>query len=171
MVEYRYNHTPQAVSQHVTAGYTTPATALLFIVKYNSSERNCSYMDFNTYQQEAVKTAVYPTSVQVVYPAMGLANEAGELLGKLKKVLRGDANTSGLPNGISATDARAVEFYINLPAETLIALKGEVGDVLWYLAALCDDLGFDLDEIAESNIAKLKSRQDRGVLKGSGDNR
>jgi NTP pyrophosphatase (non-canonical NTP hydrolase) len=55
--------------------------------------------------------------------------------------------------------------------ETKNAIAAELGDVLWYCAALAGDLGFTLGEVAEANISKLQSRKDRGTLQGSGDNR
>lgn len=80
---------------------------------------------------------------------MGLVGEAGELANKVKKILRGDANKQELINGI----------------------RGEMGDVLWYLSALADDIGVELSEVAAENIQKLRSRQQRDKLRGAGDNR
>lgn len=108
-------------------------------------------MTFDEYQQDAVKTAIYKEEHSVVYPALGLANEAGEVLGKIKKYMR---DTEG-----------------PMTPETKYAIAHECGDVLWYIAALLRDLGVSLDVVAQTNIAKLKDRQQRGVLKGSGDNR
>lgn len=108
-------------------------------------------MDFNLYQEAAKKTAIYPEGFGVLYPVLGLANEAGEVAGKLKKIIR---------------DQGAV-----MTPESKEALAAELGDVLWYLAAVATDIGYSLGEIAESNLEKLRSRQDRGVLGGSGDKR
>ncbi len=47
----------------------------------------------------------------------------------------------------------------------------ELGDVLWYIANLAEDLGYDLAEIADMNLEKLADRANRNVIKGSGDNR
>jgi NTP pyrophosphatase (non-canonical NTP hydrolase) len=101
-------------------------------------------MDMGYYQQEAVKTAIYKDSI--IYPALGLGNEAGEVQGKIKKMLR---------DGTFDKDA----------------IAAEIGDVLWYIAALCRDLEIDMAEVAVKNLAKLKSRQERGTLQGSGDTR
>lgn len=111
-------------------------------------------MQFNEYQKEALNTAIYPEKYKITYPALGLGNEAGEVLGKIKKWLRGDDGENGEMGG-----------------ERKEALKGELGDVLWYLAVLARDLGLDLDDIAEHNINKLKARKEKGTLKGDGDNR
>lgn len=110
-------------------------------------------MNLSDYQQKATKTALYPRVAGHgwVYPALGLANEAGEVNGKLKKVIRDD-------NGV-INDAKRQE------------ISKELGDVLWYVAQLATELDINLDEVAEANIAKLASRQERGVLGGSGDNR
>ena len=108
-------------------------------------------MTFNDYQEKAVATAIYGAGNTIIYPALGLANEAGEVLGKIKKVLRDN-------NG---------EFT----EETNKAIGAEIGDVLWYMAALCRDLNIQLDDVANSNIEKLLDRQKRNVIQGSGDNR
>lgn len=108
-------------------------------------------MDFNEYQQKAVSTAIYGAGNAVVYPALGLAGEAGEVAEKIKKMLRDD-------DGI-------------LTPERKDAIKKEIGDVLWYAAALARDCELNLDDIAKANIEKLFDRRERGVLKGDGDNR
>ena len=109
-------------------------------------------MDFNEYQTKSRKTAGYPDiGHPVIYPTLGLANEAGEVAGKIKKVFR---DKSG-----------------QISAETREALKAELGDVLWYIAQVATELGLSLDEIAEYNLSKLSDRLERGKIKGDGDNR
>lgn len=109
-------------------------------------------MDFTTYQTRSRKTAGYPPiGHPVIYPALGLVNEAGEVAGKIKKVFR--------DKGGEISD------------ETRQALKAELGDVLWYLAQVATELDLSLDEIAEHNIAKLYDRLDRGKIRGDGDDR
>jgi NTP pyrophosphatase (non-canonical NTP hydrolase) len=108
-------------------------------------------MEFAQYQERAIKTAIYNKEHSIIYPALGLANEAGEVLGKLKKVLRDN-------NGGYTTE------HIN-------AIGSEIGDTLWYMAALCRDLGLNMNDIANENLRKLEDRQNRGVLSGSGDTR
>lgn len=107
-------------------------------------------MHFDEYQIEASNTAIYPDAYKIIYPVLGLVNEAGEVAGKLKKVYRED-------------DIGNKEF--------IDGIKKELGDVLWYISAIASDIGLPLNVIAETNIAKLKNRQERGVLKGNGDNR
>ena len=106
-------------------------------------------MNFKDYQKQAVKTAIYSPAVDTVYPALGLASEAGEVAGKVKKYMRDGGS------------------YIMLRDQLL----DELGDVLWYVAAIARDLDIELEEIAEHNIKKLKDRQSRGVISGSGDYR
>lgn len=108
-------------------------------------------MTLNEYQQQAIKTATYGSGHSIIYPTLGLAGEAGEVADKVKKVIRDN-------NG---------EFN----QEHKLAIAKELGDVLWYIAADARDLGFTLEEIASMNLSKLFSRQERGVISGSGDDR
>src|ERR1700690_3867053 len=109
-------------------------------------------MNFTEYQQKAKATAKYPVIGHgVIYPTLGLTNEAGEVSGKIKKVFR---------------DKDGV-----ISEETREALKAELGDVLWYLSQVATELNLSLDEIAEHNIVKLLDRQARGKIQGDGDNR
>lgn len=109
-------------------------------------------MDFNTYQKTIRKTAIYPhQGDNLAYPALGLTGEAGEVADKVKKLIR-DA-------GGKLSDERREEMI------------KELGDVLWYLAALASELGVELDEVALKNIKKVIDRKARGVLTGDGDNR
>lgn len=109
-------------------------------------------MNFNDYQKEARKTAVYPNiGKNFIYPTLGLCGESGEVAEKIKKVIRDN-------DGIITDEKKEL-------------LKKELGDICWYIANLAEELGLDLNDIAEENIRKLKDRQVRNVLKGSGDNR
>lgn len=108
-------------------------------------------MNIKEYQEAAVKTAIYGEGSVINYPILGLVGEAGELANKYKKVLRDDG---GL-----------------LSEEKRLALAFELGDVLWYCAALSRDLGVSLEDICKANIKKLQDRHKRGVIQGSGDNR
>lgn len=103
-------------------------------------------MTFNEYQEKASKTAIYPEQFKLIYPALGLAGEAGEVAEKVKKLIR--------DGSLQIED-----------------LKKELGDVLWYLSAIASDLQINLDDIASTNISKVESRMERGVIGGSGDNR
>ena len=109
-------------------------------------------MEFSEYQQLSRRTATYPRAGEdMTYPALGLCGEAGEVAEKVKKTLRDDG-------GVLSDDRRD-------------ALSRELGDVLWYLSQLATEAGLDLEAIAAENLDKLFSRQERGVLRGSGDDR
>jgi len=102
---------------------------------------------FDEYQKFARSTAFYPPDAGVIYPTMGLASEAGEVAGKVKKYIRDGG-----------------EFPV-------ADLKKELGDVLWYVAVLAAEFKINLSEVAEANVNKLMDRSARGALSGSGDNR
>ena len=138
-------------------------------------------MDFSEYQKISAKTAIYPSLVKMIcgelikqgqgdladeifpylvdtdlnyniyYAALGLGGEAGEVSNKVKKLMRDNGGV--------------------LTAKFKDYLKGELGDVLWYVAACAREAGLDLNEIAEANVNKLVDRQERGVLQGEGDYR
>jgi NTP pyrophosphatase (non-canonical NTP hydrolase) len=120
---------------------------------------------FNEYQKEAVKLKIslnkfreiFPETnenvirlVAVTYDGLGLG-EAGEVQGKIKKIIRDNG-------GI-------------ITKEATDEIKKELGDTLWYIASMCENLGITLEDVANSNIEKLNSRRERGTLHGSGDNR
>jgi|SRR6185437_15735437 len=110
-------------------------------------------MNFNDYQHETAKTAVYPcaTTIEALsYLGLGLG-EAGEIQGKIKKVLR--------DNGGAVTLSKKIE------------IVEELGDLLWYVSQMAAELGFNLEAVAKRNIDKLADRMERGVIQGSGDNR
>ena len=108
-------------------------------------------MELSAYQRLSRRTAEYPREAWLAYPALGLAGEAGEVAEHAKKAIRDDAG--------------------EVSDERRRAMSKELGDVLWYVAQLASELGLDLDEVAEGNLEKLLSRQRRGVLSGSGDER
>lgn len=126
-----------------------------------------SKVSLNDYQAMSNETAVYPgqgTLIGLMYVALGLG-EAGEVQGKVKKILRDDFDEGDIED-ISIIDVNHV-----VTPEKKTALIGELGDILWYLAQTATELDVDLEEIAVANLEKLNSRKDRGVLQGSGDNR
>lgn len=103
-------------------------------------------MSMNAYQEMASKTAIYSSTHQILYPALGLAGEAGEVANKVKKMMR-DGNFDR------------------------VGVASELGDVLWYIAALCRDLNVDMNDIAMENLRKLYDRMQRGTIQGNGDTR
>lgn len=106
---------------------------------------------FADYQEAAKASAIYPRTCAVEYVTLGLVSEAGEIAGKVKKILRDKQG--------------------DFTADDVIAIGFELGDVLWYISQLATELGLDLADIAAGNIDKLRDRQERGVLGGSGDKR
>ena len=99
-------------------------------------------MNFEEYQSEASKTALYPRRLSnLEYPTLGLAGEAGEVANIVKKIQRDHAGF--------ITD------------ETRGKLLDELGDVLWYISACADELGLTLAEVAEYNVDKLMKRHGR----------
>jgi NTP pyrophosphatase (non-canonical NTP hydrolase) len=109
-------------------------------------------MDLNEYQRGALRTAApRDKRNELLHLVLGLVGESGEVAEKFKKWVR---------------DADSDEARIDRAD-----IAKELGDVLWYLAVLADHLDLSLDDIAAGNLAKLASRQRRGVLGGAGDNR
>lgn len=108
-------------------------------------------LDFDEYQLKATETAIYPGKGEIMglaYVGLGLG-EAGEVQGKIKKVLRDN-------DGVLTPEARD-------------AIASEAGDLLWYVAQLATELDVSLSDIAAGNLAKLADRAQRNVLTGSGD--
>lgn len=112
-----------------------------------------SDLGLDTYQEGALETALFPDigGERCIYPALGLANEAGEVLGKIKKLYRdGDGRVT---------------------PEFRRVVKKELGDVLWYVAVLADAFDLRVSEVAEANLEKLADRARRDAIRGSGDER
>ena len=117
----------------------------------NESNKYKKVSDLDMYQKVARTTAIYPREQAIIYPTLGLTGEAGEVANKVKKIIRDDGNkiNEGLVQEISA----------------------EIGDVLWYIAVLADDIGCKLSDIANANLVKLANRKEKGTIHGSGDKR
>jgi NTP pyrophosphatase (non-canonical NTP hydrolase) len=114
--------------------------------QYDDEDEMATWYEFDAYQDFTDTTAIYPEDKALEYVALGLASEAGEFAGKIKKMIRDN----------------------NHDQDAMIA---ELGDVLWYVAQAASTLGVHLSDVAIDNVAKLKSRQERGTLKGNGDDR
>ena len=111
-------------------------------------------MEFNTYQQRAKETAIYPDQDKIgglVYAALGLAGEAGEFANKVKKVLRDHGG--------------------EVPPELRQELLLELGDTQWYLASATTELGAYLEAVAQMNLDKLQDRKRELTIGGEGDHR
>lgn len=117
-------------------------------------------MNFNEYQNIAIQfdTARLAIDEKARYDgymekALGLAGETGEVLEKIKKMIRDK-------NGV-----------FQATPEDIDELKKELGDVLWYLSAIAFYNGIELDDVVRANLDKLRSRKERNQIHGSGDNR
>ena len=108
-------------------------------------------MTLNEYQDFTDTTRDLEKTPEVIYTALGLCGESGEVADKIKKAIR-DADC--IITGVRRED-----------------IAKELGDTLWYIAQLSRDLGYSLEEIAQMNMQKLNDRLKRGVIGGSGDNR
>ena len=110
-------------------------------------------MDFKEYQEKAHTTSQNTVigGDKRLYPVMGLSGEAGEIAEKFKKLHRDKGG--------------------EITPEFQDLLKKELGDVLWYVAELCTQSDIDMEDVATTDIDKLFSRKERGVIGGSGDNR
>lgn len=126
-------------------------------------------MELNEYQKQAMTTCL-PTCNNVAYMSMNLCGEVGELHSKLAKAIRkgklfistGECNEEG---------ERILYQTHTLTAEELVDIEKECGDVMWQIAGVCLVLGFDLEDVCRQNLEKLRSRKQRGVIDGNGDNR
>jgi NTP pyrophosphatase (non-canonical NTP hydrolase) len=104
------------------------------------------------YERLAGETAIFPKEKALEYLALGLTSEAGEVAGKVKKLIRDGEDKEG--------------FELKK-----IAISHEIGDVLWYCAMMASEVGVSLNTIMKDNLEKLHSRKERGTLHGSGDDR
>jgi NTP pyrophosphatase (non-canonical NTP hydrolase) len=111
------------------------------------------------YQDFVGKTAIFADNAGVAYTALGMIGEAGEVAEKVKKLIRKSRSTS---NDV---------LLVYMTPEVKEDLVKECGDVLWYISAFLAEIGSDLQTAMDKNVDKLTSRQARGVLEGSGDNR
>ena len=120
-------------------------------VRTNENHKYNRISDLDMYQQVAKTTAIYPREQAIIYPTLGLTGEAGEVANKVKKIIRDGTieNHEGLIQEISS----------------------EIGDCLWYISVLADDIGVKLSDIANNNLVKLANRKEKGTIHGSGDTR
>jgi len=117
----------------------------------NESNKYKRISDLDMYQKVAKQTAIYPREQAIIYPTLGLTGEAGEVANKVKKIIRDGTNKNN---------------------EDLVQeISAEIGDCLWYISVLADDIGCKLSDIANSNLIKLAKRKEKGTIHGSGDNR
>ncbi len=123
------------------------------------------HLTFEEYQARAKKTAIYNQDARVLYPALGLAGEVGEVG---EKILQMAVHAGKICNQTKKI-IRDDDCECDTPRKHDIGK--ELGGVLWYVAAVATDLGLDLGDIAQENLDILASRQERGTIQGDGDNR
>lgn len=108
-------------------------------------------MALNEYQLAAMRTCIHifgeADHKALGWNALGLAGEAGEVADEIKKVI-------GHGHALNKDK-----------------LKKELGDVLWYVAALCNDLGLSMGDVAQANINKLAARYPDGFKQSDSINR
>ena len=117
----------------------------------NESNKYKKVSDLDMYQQVAKTTAIYPREQAIIYPTLGLTGEAGEVANKVKKIIRDGSNKTS--------------------EDMVQAISSEIGDCLWYIAVLADDVGIKLSDIANANLEKLANRKKNNTIHGSGDTR
>ena len=120
-------------------------------VRTNENHKYNRISDLDMYQQVAKTTAIYPREQAIIYPTLGLTGEAGEVANKVKKIIRDGT----------------IENHESLIQE----ISAEIGDCLWYISVLADDIGIKLSDIANANLIKLANRKEKGTIHGSGDTR
>ncbi len=104
------------------------------------------------YENLAGQTAIFPKEKALEYLALGMTSEAGEVAGKVKKLIRDGEDVEGFEM-------------------KKLAIASEIGDVIWYCAMMAKEVGVPLNDIMKENLKKLHGRKERGTLQGSGDNR
>jgi len=120
-------------------------------------------MHVSDYQDIIQKTAIYPKEIGILYCALGLAGESGEVAEKVKKLYR--------DNPLVATQFKSPDITSEGKKEFQAAIIKEIGDVIWYCTALANEFGITLEDILHTNYDKLIARRKTNTLNGSGDNR
>ena len=124
-------------------------------------------MNASEYQGKAHDFASYGDNA--MYPALGLAEEAGEVCGKIAKFIR--KNTGFQPATVYRDDKSITDYWNEKNMRFRKDLSAELGDVMWMVAELCTVYGLDMGDVMSENIEKLADRRERGVIDGNGDNR
>lgn len=123
-------------------------------------------MEVKEYQKIIDETAVYPEDIGLIYCALGLVNEAGEVAGKVKKLIRDHTELyESIKAGVFKDEE--LEKWMQLR----LAILQELGDVQWYLTATAQTLDSSLSDVLQLNYDKLMGRKERGTIQGNGDNR
>ena len=122
-------------------------------------------MELNQYQEKAMSTCL-PSCENLTYMLLNLVGEAGEFASKIAKAVRKETGIMDGPNfyyykyqdeGSPSSEALYEE------------LKKEAGDILWQLSGLCSVMGWELEDVAQTNLDKLAARKAAGTIVGNGD--
>jgi NTP pyrophosphatase (non-canonical NTP hydrolase) len=129
-----------------------------------------SELSFKQYQILSRKTAVYPKRGRNInYPILGIIEEVSETNAKLLEYVIGLYGASGNVSGHGKRIDRDDGGFL-LP-ERIELVEKELGDILWYVSAICSEMGIKLSNVAQGNLEKLSNRKEEGTLHGQGDNR
>lgn len=120
-------------------------------------------MELNEYQKRAMSTCM-PSCGNISYMLLNLVGEVGELASKLAKDIRkGNVFIGGSANNL--IPEMPVDEWFDRQEE----YKKEAGDILWQLSGLCSVMGWDLEDVAQTNLDKLAARKAAGTIVGNGD--
>ena len=133
-------------------------------MRAKDSFKNNNDMTLHEYQEQAMKTCM-KSSRNFSYMMLNLVGEVGELSSKVAKAIRKEEAAIDYRGDLRHPSTRRID------DELEEAMQKEAGDVLWQIAGLCHVMGWSLEAIAQQNLDKLASRQQRGVIEGNGDNR
>lgn len=143
----------------VVRSASDPIAAATYIVKNGDLfvvSAEDLFHQIDKYQAECMRTAVFDERWGIMYPAIGMAEESGEVVGKIKKWMRDDS-----PSGPD-----------DMPGwKRIKEIAYEIGDNLWYASVLAGFLGIKMSDILRMNIEKIRSRHAKGTIHGSGDER
>lgn len=123
-----------------------------------NTEKNIT---LDEYQEQAMTTCM-PTCDNISYMVLNMMGEVGELASKIAKAIR---------KGQAKIENNKLVWIERPTAEGEYRLQAEAGDCLWQLSGICHVMGWRLSDVGRENLAKLKSRQERDVIDGSGDTR
>lgn len=136
----------------------------------NETDKNA----LDEYQRIATKTAIYPgrdTPLGLMYVGLKLNGEAGEAAEHIGKAFRDDGLVDRASEDFESMTMRPTFFCNSITPERREAIIKELGDILWYVSAACNELNIGMSEVALLNLQKLCDRTKRNKLSGSGDNR
>ena len=156
-------------NHHVAYMYDEETKTILDYRAYYYSYNNG--LSINEYQRKAMTTCM-PSSNNFSYMFLNLVGEVGEFASKVAKAIRKEqVDIGGVYDMGTSVSNDLIYKKHRVCIEQEAALKAEAGDILWQLSGLCAVMGWNLEDVAQMNLDKLASRQQRNVIEGEGDNR